>query len=238
MLRKLLFAGALLSAGGCESTAVLEELLGSTTASSGSALSSDTIANGLREALTVGSSRVVSSLGAEDGFFKSAFHIPLPAKLQEARGIAEKVGLSGPFDELELKMNRAAEQATPKARELFVSAIKEMTFSDVMAIYQGSEDSATQYLRSTTGDRLESQMRPVIDASLADVGAVQTFKGLVQRYNALPLVTPIDADVSGHVMGYAQQAIFGQLAKEEAAIRQDPLKRSTELLQRVFGGGG
>jgi len=236
MLRKLLCTGVLLLASGCESTAVLEDLLGSTTASSGSALNSDTIASGLREALTVGSGRVVSSLGTEDGFFKSAFHIPLPTKLQEARGVADKVGLSGPFDELELKMNRAAEQATPKARELFVAAIKEMTFSDVMAIYQGPEDSATQYLQSTTGERLESQMRPVIDSSLAEVGAVQTFKGLVQRYNALPLVTPIDADVSGHVMGYAQQAIFGQLAKEEAAIRQDPLKRSTELLRRVFGG--
>ncbi len=238
MLRKLLFLGALLFTSGCESTAVLEDLLGSTSTSSTGALTSDTIASGLREALTVGSSRVVSSLGAEDGFFKSAFHIPLPARLQDARGIADKVGLSGPFDELELKMNRAAEQATPKARELFVSAIKEMTFSDVMAIYQGSEDSATQYLRRTTGARLESQMRPVIDESLAQVGAVQTFKGLLKSYNALPLVTPIDADVSGHVMGYAQQAIFGQLAKEEAAIRQDPLKRSTELLRRVFGDNG
>lgn len=235
-MRKLLCTLMLLMAGGCESTAVLQDILGATTQSGGGALSSDTIASGLREALTVGSGRVVNSLGAEDGFFKSAFHIPLPARLQEARSIADRVGLGGPFDELELKMNRAAEQATPKARDLFVAAIKEMTFSDVMAIYQGPEDSATQYLQRTTGARLESQMRPVIDGSLADVGAVQTFQGLVQRYNALPLVTPIDADVSGHVMGYAQQAIFGQLAKEEAAIRQNPLKRSTELLRRVFGG--
>jgi len=234
-LRTLVWTSVLLLMGGCESTAVLEDLLGSTSQAGGAGLSNDTIANGLREALTVGSGRVVNSLGTEDGFFKSAFHIPLPARLQDARGIADKVGLAGPFDELELKMNRAAEQATPKARDLFVAAIREMTFSDVMAIYQGPEDSATQYLQRTTGSRLETQMRPVIDDSLAQVGAVQTFKGLLKSYNALPLVTPIDADVSGHVMGYAQQAIFGQLAKEEAAIRQNPLKRSTELLRRVFG---
>ena len=80
-----------------------------------------------------------------------------------------------------------------------------------------------------------SQMRPVIDDSLAEVGAVQTFNGLIKQYNALPLVTPVNADVSGHVIEYAQSALFTQLAQEEAAIRKDPLKRSTELLRKVFG---
>ena len=238
-MRKLLLAGVFVtfswSLAGCESTAVLEDLLGGASSASDTGLSNETIANGLREALTVGSDRVVSSLGAEDGFFKSAFHIPLPKTLQNARGVASRFGLEGPFDELELKMNRAAEQATPKARDLFVNSIKQMSFQDVLAIYRGADDSATQYLKSSTEEKLMSQMRPVIDNSLAEVGAVQTFNGLIKQYNALPLVKPVNADVSGHVIEYAQSALFTQLAQEEAAIRKDPLKRSTELLRKVFG---
>lgn len=234
-MRKLMLLAILALTSGCESTALLDDLLATQTANSSGSLSNETIADGLKEALTVGSGRVVGSLGSEDGFFGSAFRIPLPEKLQQARSVADKFGLAGSFDELELKMNRAAENATPKAKELFVSAIRQMTFKDVLAIYQGPEDAATTYLQQTTNDELTQQMRPVIDNSLAEVGAVQTFNGLLSRYNALPLVTPIDADVSGHVMGYAQKAIFAQLAEEEAAIRQNPLKRSTELLRTVFG---
>lgn len=230
----LLVSSFLLTAG-CESTGGLGDLLGASTSGTGAGLSNQTIADGLREALTVGSDRVVSSLGAEDGFLKSAFHIPLPQKLQDARGVASKFGLAGPFDELEIKMNRAAEQAAPQARDLFVSSIKQMSFQDVLAIYNGPEDSATQFLKNSTGEQLRSQMKPVIDNSLAEVGAVQTFNGLIDRYNALPLVTPVNADMSGHVIEYAQSALFTQLATEEAAIRQNPLKRSTELLRKVFG---
>jgi hypothetical protein len=109
-MKKLLLTAFLVLASGCESTGVLDDLLGAASSSSSGSLSNETIANGLREALTVGSGRVVNSLGAEDGFLKSAFHIPLPQKLQDARGVASKFGLEGPFDELELKMNRAAEQ--------------------------------------------------------------------------------------------------------------------------------
>jgi len=234
-LRTLVLAAFLVLLQGCESTGSLGDLLGTSTAGTGQGLSNETIANGLREALTVGSGRVVDSLGAEDGFLKSAFHIPLPQKLQDARGVASKFGLAGPFDELELKMNRAAEQAAPQARDLFVSSIKQMSFQDVLAIYRGPEDSATQYLKANTGERLKTQMRPVIDNSLAEVGAVQTFNGLIKKYNALPLVTPVNADMSGHVLEYAQNAVFTQLATEEAAIRKNPLKRSTELLRKVFG---
>ncbi len=234
-MRKLMLLAILALTSGCESTALLEDLLATQTTDSSGSLSNETIANGLKEALTVGSGRVVGTLGTQDGFFGSPFRIPLPEKLQQARSVADKFGLAGSFDELELKMNRAAENATPKAKELFVSAIQQMTFKDVLAIYQGPDDAATTYLQQTTNDELTQQMRPVIDNSLAEVGAVQTFNGLLSRYNALPLVTPIDADVSGHVMGYAQTAIFAQLAEEEAAIRQNPLKRSTELLRAVFG---
>ncbi len=239
-MRKWILAGMLFLMSGCENMDVVEDILSQRGASGSGAnggLSSETIAEGLREALVVGSGRVVDVLGVEDGFLKSAFHIPLPEKLQDAQRIAGRFGLSKPFDELEMRMNRAAEAATPKARELFVDAIRRMSFRDAMSIYRGGDDAATTYLRGTTGEALEDEMRPVIDRSLEDVGAASTLKDLISRYNALPLVEPIEADLSGHVLGFANDAIFTRLAEEEAAIRKNPVKRTTELLQTVFGGG-
>ncbi len=234
-MNKVLLAGLLLLLGGCESSGLIDDILARGSAGN-SALSSQTIADGLREALSVGSGRVVDTLGVENGFLDGAFHIPLPEKLSEAQKIAGRFGLSKPFDELELRMNRAAEAATPKAKGLFLSAIRSMSFDDVMQVYRGGDDAATRYLERSTGASLQSEMRPIIDRSLADVGAVQTLESLVQRYNALPLVKPIDANLSGHVLDYANRAIFSQLAKEEAAIRKDPVKRTTQLLKTVFGG--
>jgi len=38
------------------------------------------------------------------------------------------------------------------------------------------------------------------------------------------------------VVSEAMNGIFHYVAREEAAIRADPAKRTTELLQKVFGG--
>ncbi len=232
-------AAALLLVGltACES-GMLEEVL-STVGSDESGLSTATIAAGLKEALTVGTGRVVDNLGTSGGFANSTrFRIPLPQQLQQAKSVAGRFGLDGYFVTLEDKMNEAAEAATPKARALFVDAVQALTFEDVMAIYRGGDDAATTYLRGRMAEPLKADMRPVIDNSLAQVGAVNTFNQLISRYNALPLVDDIEADLSGHVLNYANDAIFAELADQEAQIRKDPVKRSTALLKQVFGAAG
>lgn len=232
-LRLLQLAALWLVIAGCESLPqIAEELLQS---SAGTTLSNDTIAAGLREALVVGSDRVVDRLGAKDGFYGSEFRIPLPDKLQQVRETADRFGLGAGFDNLEQRINRAAEAAAPQARDLFVDAITQMTFDDVMSIYRGGNDAATAYLRRSTESQLRVKMRPIVASSLNQVGAVRSFNDLVTRYNALPFVDPVAADLSDHVLDYANNALFSRLAAEEGAIREDPVKRSTELLRAVFG---
>lgn len=233
LFQQTICVALLLCLQGCESTALLDDLLKTT--SSGTGLSNDTIAQGMREALTVGSARVVDTLGTEGGFANSVFRIPLPQQLQDAQEFANRFGLGAPFETLEAKMNQAAEAAVPEARNLFVGAIRSMTFADVMAIYRGPDDAATRYLKQTTQATLDSRLRPIINTHLNSVGAVRAFRQAVDQYNAIPLVKPIDADLNGHVSGYAMDALFNQLAEEEAAIRRDPVKRTTQLLRTVFG---
>ncbi|MBI2969801.1 MAG: DUF4197 domain-containing protein [Gammaproteobacteria bacterium] len=213
------------------------EFFKSLTAEEGaSALTAGEVGDAFKEALTIGSRKVVKQLGAVDGFnADAAVHIPLPEQLQTVKKALAAVGLSGMVDELELKLNRAAEAAAPKARKLFVKAISQMTFDDVMVIYRGPEDSATRYFQDRMSPSLREEMRPIVDVSLAEVGAVKAYDEVVDRYRSLPFVPDVKADLTEHVLDKGIAGIFHYVAKEEAAIRSDPARRTTELLKKVFG---
>jgi len=221
---------------GCSADGPLKDLGGIDLGSlGGGALSGDEIANGLKEALTKGSNNVVGQLGADDGFNTDPnIRIPLPKSLAKARDFAAKVGLDGSFNDLEVRLNRAAELATPKAKSLFLGAIKDMTLTDAKGILQGPDDAATQFFRDNTEVELSDSMRPLVDQSLSQVGAVSTFNDVMARYNRIPLAPKVDADLTAHVVDRGMSGIFYYLAQEEKAIRTDPLKRTSALLQRVF----
>jgi hypothetical protein len=198
-------------------------------------LTVEEIGAGLKEALKVGSKNVVKQLGAEDGFNKdSKIHIPLPASLDSVKSMLDKVGMSYLFEDLELKLNRAAEYATPKAKKLFRNAISEMSFEDVKQIYNGPDDAATQYFKEKMTPELALEMKPVIETSLSQVGAVRAYDNMMKNYKSIPFVPDVKADLTDHVIEKGMDGIFYYMAKEEAAIRQDPVKRTTELLQKVF----
>ncbi len=214
-----------------------QELLGGQVpGQSPTALNPTQVGAGLKEALRVGSERVVGQLGAVDGFNSDpAIHIPLPGSLDKVRSALSAVGMSGMLDDLELKLNRAAEVATPKAKALFMQSIEQMTMDDVMGIYNGPQDAATRYFEGKMSGPLAQEMRPIVDSSLAQVGAVQSYDAVMGQYRSLPFVPDVKANLSDHVVQKGMDGIFHYLAKEEAAIRQNPAKRTTELLQQVFG---
>jgi hypothetical protein len=139
------------------------------------------------------------------------------------------------LDDLELKLNRAAETAAPKAKALFAQTISGMSFEDVMNIYNGPDDAATRYFQEKMTPALAGEMKPIVEESLAEVGAVQSYDNVMGQYRAIPFVPDVKADLTTYVIEKGMDGIFHYLAVEEAAIRQNPVKRTTELLQRVFG---
>lgn len=201
-----------------------------------SALTDSDIAAGLREALIVGTGNVVVRLGKENGFNGDPrVHIPLPEDLMKVRKLLKKVKQEKIADELELRLNRAAEIATPKARRHFMNAIRGMTLDDARRIWKGPEDSATAYFRGKMTSPLKKDISPIISKSLADAGAIKSYEKMMGRYRKLPFVPDVRADLTEYVTEKGLEGIFHYLAKEEAAIRKDPFKRTTELLKRVFG---
>ena len=199
-------------------------------------LAGSEIADAFKQALRIGSETVVTRLGGTDGFNADpAIHIPLPGELDRVKSMLAAVGMSGPVDDLELKLNRAAEQATPIAKDLLIQAISDMTFEDVMAIYQGPNDSATSYFREKMSPSLANQMKPIVEDSLSQVGAIQVLDQVMGRYQEIPFARDVDLNMTDYVVQKGMDGIFYYLAREEASIRENPLKQTTDLLKKVFG---
>ncbi len=200
------------------------------------ALSDADIDSGLREALRIGTERVVATLGQVDGFNTDPdIHIPLPGSLATVQTALGRVGLSGLADDLELRMNRAAEQAVPEAKELFFNAISEMTLEDVQGILGGPEDAATRFFQGKMTPPLTERFAPIVNDQLAGAGAIQAYDNMIGDYEKIPFVPSVEADLAPYVVEKALDGLFLFLAREEAAIRTDPVKRTTDILRKVFG---
>ena len=146
-----------------------------------------------------------------------------------------KFGMGGLTADLDTRMNRAAELATPKAGALFVSAIQKMTITDAQTILTGPNDAATQYLRKTMGADLAKQMQPIVEQSLSEAGAVQAYNAVAGQYAKMPLATSLKTNMNDYVVNKAMDGIFYYVGTEEAAIRANPAKQTTSLLKTVFG---
>jgi hypothetical protein len=205
--------------------------------SSGGSLSEGEIGGGLKDALKVASGRVVGRVGKTDGFWADpAIRIPLPGPLQQVEGPLKAVGASSMLDDLHLKMNRAVEEAAPKALDIFTGAVSRMSISDARGILAGPKDAATQYFRRTTSGDLTSQFHPIVDRSLNGVGAVAVYKSVESKATSLPLAgsSLSGFNLTDFTVGKGLDGLFHYMAAEEEQIRTNPAARTTDLLKKVF----
>lgn len=207
-------------------------------AGAGAALSQGEIGDGLKDALKVASQRVVGRVGKTDGYWDdSAIRIPLPGPVEKVGGALKAVGAGGMVEDLQIKMNRAAEQAAPKALNIFIDAASKMTITDARSILTGPKDAATQYFKKTSSGALTTAFRPVVDNTLSSVGAVKAFDSVKGRASSMPLAGQEvgSFNLTDFTVGKALDGLFYYMAVEEAAIRSNPAARSTDLLKKVFG---
>jgi len=192
--------------------------------------------DGLKEALTQGVGKAVASLGAADGFLgNKEVKIPLPNSLKKVEKAMKMVGMGKQSDELVLKMNRAAEAAVPEAKTLLVDSIKQMSLADAKAILTGPKDAATQYFKRTTSKQMGDKFLPIVQKATEKVQLADSYNKYAGQGAKLGLVKKEDANINQYVTQKALDGVYLMIAKEEAAIRQDPLGQSSALLKKVFG---
>lgn len=232
------------------SCAELQTMVGQYATGQSLPLTSSEVVHGLKEALKIGSNNAAGILSAEDGFYKDELvKILLPP---EAQSIAKNVqmipGGSKLVDEVEIRLNRAAEDAVKEAVPIFVNAITEMTIADAFGILKGENNAATLYLKNKTYDQLHQLFMPKVQASLdkkliANLSTNESWDKLAGTYNKvaasfagkLANMEQINTRLDEYVTGKALDALFLKVEDEEKQIRQDPMKRVNDILKRVFG---
>ncbi len=199
-------------------------------------LSNDEIVSGLKEALINGSQSAVSILGKENGFLShSQLKIPMPEKLSAIESGLRKLGQDKIADQFILSMNRAAEEATPKAMSIFSNVIKSMTLEDAHGILKGTDNAATEYLKEKGGNQLHQQFLPVVKQATSRVGVTEKYKALIDNLGAMShFIDAESLDLDQYVTSKAVDGLFTLVAEEEKLIRENPAARTSELLKKVF----
>jgi len=204
---------------------------------SGGVITEQEAVTGIRQALDKGVTTGISYLHKQDGFFgNNAYKLFLPPDARKIENVMRDIGLGRTVDQAILQINRAAEDAVGYAAPIFTDAIREMTIQDALNIIRGEQDAATRYFREKTTAKLTQAFQPIIQRSLDQLQATRHYSDLINAYNKLPTTfNKLNPDLPSYVTEKAVDALFDQIAKEEANIRANPRARTTEILKKVFG---
>ena len=207
-------------------------------------LSQDQVVQGLKEALGKGVQHAVSRLGHDGGFLTNLdVKIPMPEKLRTVEKTLRALGQDKLADDFINTMNHAAEQAVPQAAGVFADAIQGMSIEDAKAILTGTNNAATEYFRRTTETNLFTRFLPIVKKATDQTGVTSAYKQLMEKAQSgnpfgsfgRSVLGSESMDVDGYVTNKALDGLFKMVAEEEKRIRENPLARSSDLLQKVFG---
>ena len=211
-------------------------------------LSQDQMVQGLKDALAKGLQQAIASLGHDGGFLTNLnVKIPMPEKLQTAEKALRAMKQEKLVDDFVITMNHAAEQAVPEAGSVFADALKQMTIEDAKAILSGPNDAATQYFQKTTQTNLYARFYPIVQKATQQTGVTAAYKNLMEKANVAQglgsfgsalggsLLGKDSLDIDAYVTNKAMDGLFKMVAQEEQQIRQNPVARTTDMLQKVFG---
>jgi hypothetical protein len=193
---------------------------------------------GIKEALLQGVTSAVLNLNKTDGFFgNQLYKVLLPEDAKKVEKTLRNVGMGSQVDKAILAINRGAEDAVAFAKPIFINAVKEMTLADALTIIKGNKNAATEYFKTKTKEQLISAFTPSVKTSLDKVDATKYYTDIITTYNKLPTTfKKADPNLTHYVVGKTVDALFDQIAKEEANIRVNPLARTNDILKKVFGG--
>jgi hypothetical protein len=132
-------------------------------------------------------------------------------------------------------MNRAAEQATPEAKQIFLRAVTNMSIADAKGILTGGDTAATDYFRKQSSAELTTAFAPIVHKSMENVGVVRQYNQIMKNPVASVVANDKNFSLDNYVVGKTMDGLFYMLGQEEKKIRQDPAAQVTSLLKEVFG---
>lgn len=205
-------------------------------------LSQAQMVGALKEALGKGVEQAVAKLGTTDGFLKDTkVKIPMPESLQKVEKTLRTLRQEKLADEFVTTMNRAAEQAVPEAAAVLGDSVKQMSIADAKAVLTSTNTAATQYFRRASETNLHARFLPIVKSATEKTGVTSAYKRMTDKAGGglgglggswLGKQAP---DLDDYVTRKTLDGLFLKIAEQEKLIREDPVARTTDLVQKVFG---
>ena len=200
-------------------------------ASTGSGFSME---EAVRRMLLLASENAFARLTAPGGFWDEQVARLGLANLMGTRGdVLSRILTSALVkDRLEERFAGLAIDASFRAAPMVTDAIRVIGFDNAIALVRGGPNAASTFLRGEVGPGL-------IDAVVPELGEAIRLSRDPLIGQALGALAGVDAaGVADRVGRAVDDAIWGEIAREEAAIRANPQATRDPLLIGVFGGVG
>ena len=222
----------------------------------GGVLSTELITKAFKQALKIGVTKAVDTLGQKGGFMDNpAVRIPLPPPFSQMETMIRASGGGDMVDEFILSMNRAAAQAAPQTAGIFVSTIDDMSFNDAADILMMDGSPATDYFKKHTREELKKLITPIIikemksnevykyydavkqvaDPGIKTFAKVSNFMGMAEKLHIKKHIPQDGVNIEEYVTDHTIDAIFMMIGQSEKMIRTNPAHQTTAELRKVFG---
>ena len=187
----------------------------------------------VRRLLLLASENAFARLTAPDGFWdEQVARLGLANVLGTRGDVLGRILTSQAFkDRLEERFAGFAIEASFRAAPVVTDAIRVIGFENAVALVRGGPDAASLYLRQELGTAL-------LDAVVPELGDALRVSRDPLVGQALAALTGVDvAGVADRFGREIDDAIWGEIGREEAAIRANPEATRDPVLIGVFGLG-
>jgi len=187
----------------------------------------------VRRMLLLATENAFARLTAPGGFWdEQVARLGLDSVLGTRGDVLSRILTSQLFkDRLEERFATFAIDASFRAAPVVTDAIRVIGFDNAIALVRGGPDAASLYLRQEVGTAL-------LDAVVPELGEALRVSRDPLLGQALSAVTGVDvAGVADRFGRQIDDAIWGEIAREEAAIRANPESTRDPVLIGVFGLG-
>ena len=185
----------------------------------------------IRRLLLLSSENAFARLTAPGGFWdEQVARIGLNQLLGTRGDVLSRILTSSLVkDRLEERFATFAIDASFRAAPVVTDAISVIGFENAIDLVRGGPSAASTFLRGELGTALLDAMVP----ELGDALRLAEYPLVGQALGALTGVNI--GDVASRIGREVDNAVWGEIAREEAAIRADPGKTRDPLLIGVFG---
>jgi hypothetical protein len=192
----------------------------------------------LREILADSAEASADELDGKRGFRQlPARRIAIPIIMSPMIRTLDGICHCSKVDELENRMNQAAERAMHSGMPGIQRIIHQTHFEEPRAIVRGSSDAAASTMRTQHEQAMWNHMRGVVADEMVRNGTVELHERLRGLYTDLPFHHAPEYSLEDHVTDHAMTGFWTVLGEQEARIRRNPGSKYKALFATTEDGG-